>query len=85
MQSEERRKMRFSELVETVSKKPISPWVKHLLVEVMVMDEEGEDVEVSSRPAGCFAADAWPGPVHCGEDLMEVKDSDNVITTLTVQ
>ncbi len=38
--------MRFSELVETVSKKPIPAWTKHLLVEVMVSDEEGEDVEV---------------------------------------
>lgn len=39
--------MRFSELVEHVSKKPIPPWKKHLLVEVTVTDEEGEDVEVS--------------------------------------
>lgn len=39
--------MRFSKLVEHVSKKPILPHVKHLLVEVMLMDEEGEDVEVS--------------------------------------
>lgn len=39
--------MKFSRLVEHVSKKPIPPHVKHLLVEVMLMDEEGEDVEVS--------------------------------------
>ncbi len=38
--------MKFSKLVETVSKKPIAPHVKHLIVEVMVSDEEGEDVEV---------------------------------------
>lgn len=38
--------MRFSQLVETVSKKSIPSWTKHLLTEVMVMDEEGEDVEV---------------------------------------
>ena len=38
--------MRFSHLVEHVSKKPIPPHVKHLIVEVMVSDEEGEDVEV---------------------------------------
>ena len=31
--------------METVSKKPIQPHVKHLITEVMVMDEEGEDVE----------------------------------------
>jgi ubiquitin-activating enzyme E1 len=39
--------MKFTKLVEHVSKKPILPHVKHLLVEVMLMDEEGEDVEVS--------------------------------------
>lgn len=45
-QSEERLPMKFSKLVETVSKKPILPHVKHLIVEVMVSDEDGEDVEV---------------------------------------
>ncbi|KAK0461961.1 ubiquitin activating enzyme [Desarmillaria tabescens] len=45
-QSKERLEMKFSKLVETVSKKPIPHHVKHLLVEVLVMDEEGEDVEV---------------------------------------
>ncbi|KAL0949892.1 hypothetical protein HGRIS_009922 [Hohenbuehelia grisea] len=44
--SEERLPMKFSKLVETVSKKPIPSHVKHLTVEVMVSDEEGEDVEV---------------------------------------
>ncbi|ORY32545.1 putative ubiquitin activating enzyme [Naematelia encephala] len=38
--------MRMSELVEHVSKKPIPPWTKNLLVEVMVNDENDEDVEV---------------------------------------
>jgi ubiquitin-activating enzyme E1 len=38
--------MRMSELVENVSKKPIPPWMKNLLVEVMVTDEDDEDVEV---------------------------------------
>lgn len=46
-QSAERLPMKFTKLVEHVSKKPILPHVKHLLVEVMLMDEEGEDVEVS--------------------------------------
>ena len=45
--SEERLPMRFSKLVEQVSKKPLPPHTEHLLVEVMVIDEEGEDVEVS--------------------------------------
>lgn len=44
--SEERLPMKFSKLVEHVSKKPIAPHVKHFLVEVMASDEEGEDVEV---------------------------------------
>jgi len=44
--SEERLPMRFSKLVEHVSKKPIPPHTKQLVTEVMVMDDEGEDVEV---------------------------------------
>ena len=39
--------MKFSKLVEFVSKKPLPAHTKHLIVEVMVNDEEGEDVEVS--------------------------------------
>jgi ubiquitin-activating enzyme E1 len=38
--------MKFSKLVEHVSKRPVSPHIKSFTVEVMVMDEEGEDVEV---------------------------------------
>lgn len=44
--SDERLPMKFSRLVEHVSKKPIADHVKQLVVEVMVSDEEGEDVEV---------------------------------------
>jgi len=44
--SEERLPMKFSKLVEFVSRKPIPPHAKHLVVEIMVSDEEGEDVEV---------------------------------------
>jgi hypothetical protein len=46
-QTADRLGMRMSELVEHVSKKPIPPWTKNLLVEVMVNDEDDEDVEVS--------------------------------------
>ncbi|KAK8864255.1 hypothetical protein IAR55_001501 [Kwoniella newhampshirensis] len=42
----DRMTMKMSELVEHVSKKPIPPWTKNLLVEVMVNDENDEDVEV---------------------------------------
>ena len=48
LQTADRLNMRMSELVENVSKKPVEPWVKNLLVEVMVNDENDEDVEVSS-------------------------------------
>jgi len=43
---EERLPMRFSKLVEHVSKKPIPPHTKQLVAEIMVLDEEGEDVEL---------------------------------------
>jgi Ubiquitin fold domain len=46
LQSEERLPMRFSALVEHVTKKPVAPHITHFLVEVMASDEEGEDVEV---------------------------------------
>ncbi|KAF9057412.1 ubiquitin activating enzyme [Panaeolus papilionaceus] len=44
--SEERLPMKFSHLVEHVSKKPIPPHVKHLIVEIMASDADDEDVEV---------------------------------------
>ncbi|XP_006459927.1 hypothetical protein AGABI2DRAFT_191711 [Agaricus bisporus var. bisporus H97] len=44
--SQERLPLKFSNLVELVSKKPIPPHVKQLVTEVMVSDEDGEDVEV---------------------------------------
>lgn len=47
IQSDERLSMKFSQLVEHVSKKAIGPHVKHLIVEIMVTDEDDEDVEVS--------------------------------------
>ena len=36
----------MSKLVEHVSKKPVPSHTKHLIVEIMASDEEGEDVEV---------------------------------------
>ncbi|KAI9508664.1 ubiquitin activating enzyme [Russula earlei] len=44
--SEERLPMRFSALVEHVTKKPVPAHVTHFVVEVMATDEEDEDVEV---------------------------------------
>jgi Ubiquitin fold domain len=45
--------MKFSALVEHVSKKPVPAHVTHFVVEVMAFDEEGEDVEV--RIHNCFS------------------------------
>jgi len=44
--SEERLPLKFSKLVEMVSKKPIPAHVKYLIVEIMASDENDEDVEV---------------------------------------
>ena len=52
--AQDRMNMKMSELVEHVSKKPIPPHVKNLLVEVMVNDEDDEDVEVSCVRSDCF-------------------------------
>ena len=45
---EDRMKMPMSEVVKTVSKKPIDPWVRALVFELCCNDTEGEDVEVRS-------------------------------------
>ena len=45
--------MKFSKLVEHVSKKPVPPHTKSFVAEVMVMDEEDEDVEVCISFALC--------------------------------
>jgi ubiquitin-activating enzyme E1 len=39
----------MSKLIETVSKKPIPPHVKAVVVEICVNDRDDEDVDVSSR------------------------------------
>jgi hypothetical protein len=45
--------MKFSALVAHVTKKPVPAHVTHFVVEVMVSDEDGEDVEVRIR--NCFS------------------------------
>jgi hypothetical protein len=59
--------MKFSALVEHVSKKPVPAHVTHFVVEVMAFDEEGEDVEV--RIHNCFSLALIPfralaGPIY---------------------
>ncbi|KAI0265111.1 ubiquitin activating enzyme [Gloeopeniophorella convolvens] len=44
--SEERLPMKFTDLVEHVSKKPVPAHTTHFVVEVMASDEDGEDVEI---------------------------------------
>jgi len=43
---QERLGMRLSEVIESISKKPIPPFVKSVIVEIMADDASGEDVEV---------------------------------------
>ncbi|KAI8840064.1 hypothetical protein BJ741DRAFT_597827 [Chytriomyces cf. hyalinus JEL632] len=43
---EERINMTITQLIETISKKPVPPHVKALVLEVCVNDRDGEDVEV---------------------------------------
>ena len=59
--------MRFSALVEHVTKKPVPAHVTHFLVEVMASDEEGEDVEVgilTSQAHLDSEQSTWTGSVH---------------------
>ncbi|GAB9471689.1 putative ubiquitin-activating enzyme [Globisporangium polare] len=44
--SKERMAMKISELVETVTKKPIDAKLKYLILEVCAMDADGEDIEL---------------------------------------
>ena len=46
VQADERLALPMSRLVEQVTKKPIPPYTKQFLVEVVASDAEGEDVEV---------------------------------------
>jgi Ubiquitin fold domain len=52
--------MKFSALVEHVTKKPVPAHVTHFVVEVMASDEDGEDVEVRIR--NCFSRHVFPIP-----------------------
>jgi hypothetical protein len=68
--------MKMSELVEHVSKKPIPPWTKNLLVEVMVCDEEDEDVEVSLHSLILRLKLTMIGSLLFGSYLIGVVDSE---------
>lgn len=61
--------MKFSSLVELVTKKPLPAHVTHFVVEVMASDEDGEDVEVRIRQRRSIYLSLNPsthciGPVH---------------------
>ena len=45
--TQDRMKLPISKLVELIGKKPIAPGTTHLVVETLLCDEEGEDVDVS--------------------------------------
>jgi ubiquitin family protein len=65
--------MKFSALVEHVTRKPVPAHVTHFVVEVMASDEDGEDVEVRIR--NCFSRylfqsrSFYAGPVHRGKQV----------------
>jgi len=64
--------MKFSALVEHVTRKPVPAHVTHFVVEVMASDEDGEDVEVRIR--NCFSRHLFQsffcaGPVHRGKQV----------------
>lgn len=76
--------MKFSRLVEHVSKKPIPPYVKHLIVEVMVSDEEGEDVEVYFLSFPVLVrtlSKPITGSIHCCPNLVHkmLRKKDYVV------
>lgn len=41
-----RMQKKISDVVIEISKRPLPSWKKHLVLEVVTSDEEGEDVEV---------------------------------------
>ena len=45
-QSDGRLQKKISEVVTMIGKKSVPAWKTHLLLEVMVCDEDGEDVDV---------------------------------------
>ena len=59
MKTDGRMQKKISEVVEMISKKPIPAWKQQLILEVIVSDEEGEDVEV---PFIVVNIDPKPGP-----------------------
>jgi hypothetical protein len=47
--------MQLSDLVEMIGKKPLAPGTTHLVVELLVCDADGEDVDVSLHPLLFYA------------------------------
>lgn len=71
--------MKFNKLVEFVSKKPIPPHTKHLVVEVMVSDEDGEDVEVRHFLSLLHVLTAYPGAFPRDSCLSEARTTVYVV------
>ncbi|KAH8917014.1 hypothetical protein BT69DRAFT_1227469, partial [Atractiella rhizophila] len=63
---EDRLKMKMSELVESVGRKPIPPHVKAITVEIMADGRDGEDVEVrvTTHTLALGILMLAPGPFH---------------------
>jgi Ubiquitin fold domain len=56
--------MKISDLVEMIGKKKLAPDVKHLVVEMLVSDAEGEDIDVSARYSGLPLTQSWISRSH---------------------
>lgn len=70
-QSAERLPLKFSQLIETVSKKPILPHQKNVVVEVMASDENDEDVEVRFIASECSSGlISGLGPLFAGRSVI---------------
>jgi Ubiquitin fold domain len=57
-------KMRISDLVEMIGKKKLAPDTKHLVVEMLVSDAAGEDVDVSTHYFALPLTQLWPFRSH---------------------
>jgi hypothetical protein len=80
--------MKFSALVEHVTRKPVPAHVTHFAVEVMASDQDGEDVEVRIR--NCFSRHLFPiptvyaGPHYCGTQVICGRAKEYVKRTIAL-
>lgn len=71
--------MRLSDLVESIGKKPLPPGTTHLVVEMLVSDEEGEDVDVRQLYDIYEMSDSLIDPVHIGLHLEVFSNGPRIV------